>query len=281
MWLRKELLDAPLDFQCLRAGHSDVGPAYCEPWSVPNCNVVSSLRRGMAEGEFKGPDERYVRRPGEVSLIPSGRLRRSAVLSPEGMSCGWLHFRYVFMGGHEFLKFFAVPLAFRGAAAEFLDGVQRRLADLCQRGDTMDFAELAAVKVEGFKMLEAILAESPPREGAEATLEDLRRLDEALRHLRERFCEPLDIGVLARRAHMSRTQFHVRFQRALGMSPMQYVRSLRVDKAKQLLLTTTLPVGEVAATVGYDDQLHFSRVFRSAAGASPTDYRERRGTVVP
>lgn len=279
MWVRKELLDAPLDFQCMRAGHAKVGSTYAEPWSIPNCAVISSLRSGVLERGLRDPDELLVVQPGEVSFSPGGRLRRSKVLSLEGMSCGWLHFRYVFMGGHDFLAFFAVPLVFRGRTARLLDGVQKRLAELCREGATMGFSELAEVKIEGFKMLEAILAESPLREGSEDMLEDLRRLDGALRHIRENFRKTLDINVLSRQACMSRTQLHARFQSAMGMAPMRYLRSLRMEKAKDLLLTTTMTVGEIASAVGYDDQMYFSRVFRSMAGASPTDYRKRSGTV--
>jgi AraC family transcriptional regulator, arabinose operon regulatory protein len=60
----------------------------------------------------------------------------------------------------------------------------------------------------------------------------------------------------------------------MGTSPMQYLRTVRVEAAKRLLVTIETPVGEVAAQVGFEDPLYFSRVFRKVTGKSPTAYRE-------
>jgi len=279
MWTREAFLGASLDFQCFRAGHSRVGPDYSEPWTQPSYSSVSAIKEGGFAREFRGPDERCQTRPGDVHYNYIGRWRRSAVASPGGARCGWAHFKFVFLGGHDFLGFFDTPLVFRGRVAETLAEIQERLAELCAEGAPTGFLELAALKVQGGRLLEALLSESRLRDGAGAVAEDLQLLEGTLRFLRERFHEPLELGALARRSGMSRTRFHERFQRALGMAPMQYVRHLRVEKAKELLLTTALPVGEVAAAVGYDDPFHFSRVFRGLAGNSPTDYRGRRNGV--
>lgn len=50
--------------------------------------------------------------------------------------------------------------------------------------------------------------------------------------------------------------------------------NLRIEKAKSLLMTTQLPINEVASAVGYNDQLAFSRLFKRCCGQSPRAYRE-------
>ena len=56
---------------------------------------------------------------------------------------------------------------------------------------------------------------------------------------------------------------------------MQYILSLRMANAQSLLESTQYNITEVAAAVGYDDPLYFSRLFRRHTGFSPTKYRER------
>jgi AraC-like DNA-binding protein len=78
---------------------------------------------------------------------------------------------------------------------------------------------------------------------------------------------------LARAASLSVAQLCRVFQRDLGASPMKHLTRLRLERARDLLRKTTLNVGEVAHAVGFNDPLHFSRVFRRYAGAPPRDLR--------
>ena len=59
------------------------------------------------------------------------------------------------------------------------------------------------------------------------------------------------------------------------MTPGQFVASLRIERAKNLLSFTNTPVGEVGALCGYPDSVYFSRIFRSHTGMTPTAYRRR------
>ena len=58
------------------------------------------------------------------------------------------------------------------------------------------------------------------------------------------------------------------------MTPKEYLLRLRLEKAKQLLLYSALSIKEIASTLDFFDQYHFSRFFRTRTGYSPTAYRE-------
>jgi transcriptional regulator GlxA family with amidase domain len=73
--------------------------------------------------------------------------------------------------------------------------------------------------------------------------------------------------------------FKRRFQKAAGMSPLEYVHALRLERAKTLLETTELKLSELAEKVGYEDATFFSRLFRRAVGLTPADYRRRFGSL--
>ena len=64
------------------------------------------------------------------------------------------------------------------------------------------------------------------------------------------------------------------FFEKVGMSPKAYLQSVRFDAACSLLKTTNYTVAEIARSVGYDDQLNFSKLFKNKYGISPSEYRK-------
>lgn len=74
---------------------------------------------------------------------------------------------------------------------------------------------------------------------------------------------------------LSRTAFFAKVRSLTGYSPQEYVRHLRMKKAKELLADASLNIAEVAYRVGMNDPFYFSRTFKSVAGCSPTQYRKQ------
>lgn len=94
--------------------------------------------------------------------------------------------------------------------------------------------------------------------------------------LRKRIAEPWTLDALADEVHLSRSQLVRSFDAATGMSPMAYLRQMRVGRMARLLATTDLSVAEAARSVGWSNQFHASQVFHVAFGVSPTEYRRRQ-----
>ncbi len=74
---------------------------------------------------------------------------------------------------------------------------------------------------------------------------------------------------------LSTRSFKRRFKLATGLSPMEYVHTLRLEETKQLLETTDLPIEAVANEVGYEDASFFSRLFKRKVALTPAQYRKR------
>ena len=68
------------------------------------------------------------------------------------------------------------------------------------------------------------------------------------------------------------------FQKYSDRSPQTYILEFRIEKAKRLLLTTTYSITAIAYSVGYDDVLQFSKIFKAKVGLSPKKYREEAQT---
>jgi len=99
----------------------------------------------------------------------------------------------------------------------------------------------------------------------------------ALRRVREfieaHLEESISIQALARIAGLSMYHFARAFKQSEGMTPHEYVIQRRVQRAKNLLAETDLPLSEIALAAGFSDQSHCARRFREHVGVTPTNYR--------
>lgn len=80
---------------------------------------------------------------------------------------------------------------------------------------------------------------------------------------------------LAKRVGLSRAGFAQKFKTALGAPPLQYLTTLRVQKAMDLLSNTTDKMEAVSQAVGYKDAFSFSKAFKKIAGMPPKEFRNR------
>ncbi|AZC17281.1 Transcriptional regulator, AraC family [Pseudomonas sp. CMR5c] len=99
------------------------------------------------------------------------------------------------------------------------------------------------------------------------------RVAASLNHLHQHYTEPLNVETLARCANMSTSTFHEHFKRSTLLSPVQYLKRLRLLKAQQLLLGEGLGVAQVAHRVGYQSTSQFSREYKRYFERSPGDER--------
>jgi AraC-like DNA-binding protein len=83
------------------------------------------------------------------------------------------------------------------------------------------------------------------------------------------------LDTLAARVGLSRTAFAERFRKAVGDTPLQYLRTVRMQRAVRLLSDTSRSLEQVAIGVGYQDAFSFSKVFKRSVGMSPREFRRR------
>lgn len=96
---------------------------------------------------------------------------------------------------------------------------------------------------------------------------------EALRYVEEHLDQGLGLRDAAQHVHLNPSYFSVLFKEQMGMTFIEYVTRLRIQKAKELLLQTKLPIGEIAERVGYQTTKYFNKVFKEYEGHSPGSYR--------
>jgi AraC-like DNA-binding protein len=117
-----------------------------------------------------------------------------------------------------------------------------------------------------------------PYEHAGAAPTGYARLLRVVEFVTERFGQPIEVAELARLVDLSVSQLQREFGRLFGITPVQYIREVRVGVACHLLETSSQSLTSIAVHCGFYDQSHFTRQFKASTGLTPLDYRRRFGT---
>lgn len=103
----------------------------------------------------------------------------------------------------------------------------------------------------------------------------------ALRVIHESYATPVVMEELATRLGMSTSAFHLHFRTITSYSPLQYLKGVRLNKARQAIQGGGTTVNEVARAVGYESPSQFSREYRRYFGCAPSDDLPGRGKARP
>lgn len=94
----------------------------------------------------------------------------------------------------------------------------------------------------------------------------------AIKYIQYNYANNIDVSEIADHVGLSRSHLYRIFVKHLSQSPNEYLTNYRINQACTLLRTSGLSVGEIAGSVGFDDQLYFSRVFKKVKGVPPSQY---------
>ena len=123
-----------------------------------------------------------------------------------------------------------------------------------------------------------LLVDRQQHEQKKATGDVQEQIERAAAYFNENYNTKISIDDYAESLHISTNWFIHNFKQYAGMSPAQYILSLRMVNAQSLLERTTYNIKEISEIVGYENPLYFSRVFKKEIGKSPAQYRKERAT---
>ncbi|MFC3804325.1 helix-turn-helix domain-containing protein [Cohnella sp. GCM10012308] len=98
---------------------------------------------------------------------------------------------------------------------------------------------------------------------------------QSVEYVRDHYAEPLTIGRLADMAATHRWRYTQLFKEETGQLPIDFLNTVRIDKAQELLLLTEDKLKEIAHAVGYSNEYYFNRKFKQKIGVTPGQYRTR------
>lgn len=99
-------------------------------------------------------------------------------------------------------------------------------------------------------------------------------VDRAKEFIGRHFADDVKVEDMAKAVNMSQTYFSKQFKAVTTLSPYEYLQSVRLAKAKELLLKTDLPISEIAYRTGFNSDANFIYFFKSETGISPLKFRK-------
>ena len=174
----------------------------------------------------------------------------------------WIHF--CLPDGDSFTDRCAIRCGAPFAVAESKDVMEEYetlFSEFRTRGALFDMS--LSLSVKRILMLFGRLKDNP----------DAGKLDKSLRYIHSNFRHRISVSELATLEFLGVSRYRDLFRNQMGMSPIEYITALRVEKAKDLLGQGDLSLATVASLVGYDDVHYFQRVFKNSTGFSAGEYR--------
>lgn len=104
-------------------------------------------------------------------------------------------------------------------------------------------------------------------------------VEHALEFIEHNYDRGIKVNDIANYIGINRSYLTNIFKKSLNVSVQKYLVNYRLDKAAALLRTTNIPIGNIARSVGYDDSLTFSKVFKSFKNVSPSAYRDLEDSI--
>jgi len=98
---------------------------------------------------------------------------------------------------------------------------------------------------------------------------------DAISYIHAHLHEPIGMKQVAEHLHLNASYFSVLFKEQTGVTFSDYLTRRRLQKAKELLATTHMPIWEIAEKAGYQSAKYFIKVFKDNEGASPSQYRHQ------
>jgi LacI family transcriptional regulator len=114
------------------------------------------------------------------------------------------------------------------------------------------------------------------RQSTDVLAVDDPQIARVLRYIREHACERIGVKDVLHHCPMSRRLMEIRFRRLLGRTPRQEIIRVQINRVKELLVGTTLPVANIAERAGFDPE-YVSLVFKQETGLTPSEFRKQFG----
>ncbi len=206
---------------------------------------------------------------GDVAVIPLGTEHSYAADSECPWTIYWCHF------AGEAAPAFISHLGYEAEHPTSAVGVLPAL--------TANFKSLLSIARTGYSSAAFVHAANQLRQILTFLASEIKSVNAHNRHnfnlqsihnfMLTQIGQPLNLDSIAATSNLSKYHFSSKYKKLTGYSPIKHFLNMRIEHACHLLDSGTMSVKEIAALVGYDDALYFSRLFRKTIGLSPTEYR--------
>ena len=221
--------------------------------------VSGKLRARMPNGDIT------VRAGESLIFPPLYKYRYSYEADGEELNYLWVHFTGSAASFYlEELGFSPLPTVVRPLSESSVSLYFSSMQDGFSRDDEARPTSLAASFLQMLVELSRSTKEKRKRNA----------LMRSLGYINRAYTDTIQIDELAAMENLSSSRYHVLFKEITGVAPSEYIIGLRMRDACELLRSTNMTVKQIGASVGYENQHYFSKLFKLKIGVPPIDYRK-------
>lgn len=223
------------------------------------------------DGWLKIDGQEYFPKKGQLILMPEGVQQSYSYINEHPYRKYWCHFR-VTIGGVNLFNFIQTEHLCLPQHAELVTQLFEELVTLHNSNEI--YAPLLAKSklMELFAHFMMSINEESIRYKHRTSVE---KLAQVLAYIEEHIEQNVTIDELAEVACMHPNYFIRIFKQQMGVPPLQYITRKKMNQAKELLLTSTCSISEIADQLGFHDMFYFSKQFKKNIGTTPTAFRKQ------
>ena len=234
---------------------------------VVDINDTAQIAAEMIElGDPFGAEFQQKLQHADMEEVPG--LVNEVLLSPEGNRFNSMLMRYYALV--DILRMTVQQIVKATPSLDVKD-VATRLSD---QHDIM----AASGRMDSFRQTAVALLQEAVRLRQEnvSSMKYSHVISRAEQYVAENFCDPnISLINVAKYVGLSSAHFSTVFSQTVGRSFINYLTGMRIERAKELLITTSLKLSTIAMEIGYNEPNYFSHVFRKMEGITPKEYRSR------
>lgn len=253
--------------------HQKGRDALYKTWNFNKKNMILYVTNGNGSVVFQ--DKIYPMKSGGIYFIKHDKIHYTMPEAPENYDRSKLFFDNELLQGIlkllpsncEFRDLFSnnssiyaqIPAEHRQDAEEYF----LKLTDSKETEETALLALLGLLRLLRKYKTESMTAPSGP-------------LEKALEYINAEYSREITLDGICKIAHTSKYNFCRKFKKALGVTVMEYLLKTRIAAAQNLLLDSSLSLGEVSERCGFSSQSYFCQAFKQNLGTTPKEYRRKR-----
>lgn len=189
------------------------------------------------------------------------------------MESHWIHFHFSLHDSIDLTSLFEMPLKITSEYKNEVNNLILTTNKILNETSTNIFQQNSKLHEIFFKLLTFICQISPLKSNALENLKTTDRLRPVFDYIQHNFTTSITPEQLAKIANLSLSRFHHLFKDVMKCSPLNFVKKIRIKKAQFLLLNSDMQLAEIAEEIGFLNQFHFSREFKTATGMAPSKFR--------
>ena len=244
-----------------------------ETWGIRNMllrnpyNALYYLQRGQFHFDYAGGSfEAY---PGQMVLLPGHQPHAYHAYGSTEAKKIWMHFSAPY-GKTDLFQLVKKPLAIDVDNHAF---VTRTMHSILKAAGKDDMRSIMDTKACMFQLLSYFLDKANIESNHLANPQTDEKMERLTQYIKEHIDEEIQIRDLAKLVHLNPNYLIHYFQNKTNMTPIQYIRTARINLAKRLLEDPTLSVTDIATKCGFSSVYYFDRVFKEHTNVTPSDYR--------